>query len=158
MASGRVEPRPPILKTLSSPQSGEGFPPLTHPTATAQPGGGSVGQKSAPWKTLKKPSCFQCFRVWAPKDPSRTFQGSPRTPQEPPRARPGPSKAPQSSPQGPRRIPNALPRTSKCSKHNKNHWFFNAFISPPMAPEGPPKHPQGSQKHPSPPRTSKGLP
>ena len=36
MASGRLEGRLPILKTLSSPQSGEGFPPLTPPMAPAQ--------------------------------------------------------------------------------------------------------------------------
>ena len=36
MASGRVEAGPPILRTLSSPQSGEGFPPLTPPTALAR--------------------------------------------------------------------------------------------------------------------------
>ena len=37
MASGRAEAGPAILNTLSSPQSGEGFPPLMPPTATAQP-------------------------------------------------------------------------------------------------------------------------
>ena len=37
MASGRVEAGPPSLKTRSSPQSGEGFPPLTPPTAPARP-------------------------------------------------------------------------------------------------------------------------
>ena len=41
MASGRVDAGPSILKTLQSLNLGEGFPPLTHPAALAQPLGGS---------------------------------------------------------------------------------------------------------------------
>ena len=48
MASGRVDAQPPILKTLSSLQSGESFPSLTPPTATPQPGGGSLEKDQPP--------------------------------------------------------------------------------------------------------------
>ena len=48
MASGRVDAQPPILKTLSSLQSGEGFPPLTPPTAPARLVGGSLGKSRTP--------------------------------------------------------------------------------------------------------------
>ena len=44
MASGRVEAGHQILKTLQSSNLGEGFPPLTPPTALAQPPGGSPGK------------------------------------------------------------------------------------------------------------------
>ena len=46
MASGRVEAKLPILKTLSSSQSGEGFPPLTPHTAPARLAGASPGKIS----------------------------------------------------------------------------------------------------------------
>ena len=104
MASGRVDAGPPILETFSSPQSGEGFLPLSPPTAPA-------------WQTIRfrerlVPLGFaKCFRVWAPKDPSRTFQGPPRIPQEPPRAPSGlpkeAPKAPEGSPRPSQEAPNA---------------------------------------------------
>ena len=44
MASGRVDAGPSILKTLPSPNPGDGFPPLTLLTTPAQPVGGYLGK------------------------------------------------------------------------------------------------------------------
>ena len=88
MASGRVEAGPPILKTLSSPQSGEGFPALTPPTATAQPERDSPG-KISPLENVTETRFVSTFPRMGPqgslkdppripKDPSGTSKGSPR--------------------------------------------------------------------------------
>ena len=111
MAAGRVDTRPPILKTLSSPRSRKSFLPVTHPITPARLVV-RLRERIAPLETQKR--CFQRFRVGAPKDPSRTLQGPRRTPQGPPWAPPGRPRTPQSSPQGHRRIPNAPLITSKC--------------------------------------------
>ena len=59
MASGRVDARPSILKTLQSPNPGEGFRPLTPPTAPAQPTRGSPGKDGCPLLLLHLPANVQ---------------------------------------------------------------------------------------------------
>ena len=90
MASGRVDAGPPILKTLSSPQSGEGFPPLTPPIAPARPVGGSLG-KNQPFEHVEKTSVFSTFPRMGP-------QGSLKDPPRIPKDHQGTSKTAQGAP------------------------------------------------------------
>ena len=145
MASGRVDAGPPILKTLSSPQSGEGFPPLTPPTAPAQPAGGSPG-KNQPFENVEKTMFFSTFPRMGPqgslkdppripKDPSGTAQGPPRALQGPPKQPPRPQKDPQ-----------CPPKNLQMLKTQQKPMVFQCFHKPPngsiratQAPPGIPK-------------------
>ena len=98
MASGRLEGRLPIHKTLSSPQSGEGFPPLTPPTAPARP----FSENLEPFRPPKN-------LILAATRATFPCLGSPRSPQGPPRTPRTPQKFHQ-DPQGP---PKDLTRTPK---------------------------------------------
>ena len=59
MASGRVDAGSQILKTLQSPNLGEGFPPLTPPTAPAQRVGGWLGKDDCFLLLLQVPANIQ---------------------------------------------------------------------------------------------------
>ena len=103
MASGRLEGRLPILKTLSSPQSGEGFPPLTPPTAPARP----VRENLEPFGPPKN-------LILAATRATFPCLGSPRSPQGPPKDPQGPQGPPRNStgtPKDPPRTSLGPPRT-----------------------------------------------
>ena len=106
MASGQVDARPPILRTPSCPQSGEGVPRLTPPTAPARPAI-CLWENTAPRTNVEKRLCCSTLPCMGPqgslKEPPRT----PRPPQGPHRAPPGPTKAPEGSPMRPREPPSA---------------------------------------------------
>ena len=105
MASGRIKAQPPILKTLSSPQSGQGLP---SPYPCHRPGSASCPLRMVKTMVLSMFSRMGTSRT--PKDPPRTskdpqgpvrdfpqiaqgpkashrtFQGPQMRPQEPPNA------------------------------------------------------------------------
>ena len=125
MASGRVEAGPPILKTLSSPQSGEGFCPLTPPTAPARPPV-RFRESLAPLGNVKKHVCFFNVSAYGPpripqgpsKDPQGPLRDLPGPPQGPPRPPKAAPKAPEGSPMPSQEAPNAqnITKTHKMSK------------------------------------------
>ena len=79
MASGRVEARPPILKTLSTPQSGEGFPPLTPPRAPARPSF-RFRERGAPLGNVEKTMICSTFPRMGPQG---SLKDLPRIPKDP---------------------------------------------------------------------------
>ena len=125
MASRRVEAGPPILKTLSSPQPGEGFPFLPLPSPRLTRLEVPLG-KICPLGNVNKNNICSTFPRMGPqgflKDPSRILQGSPRTPQAPPRPPQRPPRPPKAAPNAPEgsTMPSQEPPNAQ---NTKNHRF-----------------------------------
>ena len=105
--AGLPWPIGPILKTLSSPQSVEGFPPFTPPMATARPVL-RFRESLAPLGIVKNIDLFNVSAYGAPKDTSRTLQG----PQGLLRDLPGPPQVPPRPPKAAPKVPEGSPMPS----------------------------------------------
>ena len=131
MASGRVDARPPNLKTLKSPQNRGGFP-SPYPSHPLGPASQLPGWKyPPPLKTLKNRWFYHVFAHGRPKVPPKD---PPRTPKDLSGSSQGRPEAPQGPSKQPPRLQNELqgsPKNLQMLKTQQKPMVFQCFYKLP---------------------------